>query len=552
MARKSRKSTGAIAAAESTASAAVTYRAGGYIRLSVKDNHQKGDSIENQMAILRRYADLSPDIELHDFYVDNGTSGMVFQRPQFERLLADAQSGAINCILVKDLSRLGRNAIDTGFYIEKQFPVMGVRFIAINDDFDTNNVTDGTGGVMLHLKNIINEAYALEFSRKIRQQQHRAMLAGEYIGARPPYGYLKASDDCHKLVIDPVAAPVVRQIFEWAAEGVGVNTIARRLTEAGVLTPSHYKRQQGILSNDKMLGSGAWQTFTITKILKDEVYTGDMVQGKSTCTARCQQPNAEENWIRVADTHEAIVSRELFGAVRERLAQTAKECGARTVTPYTPNIFKGKVFCGVCGKPLHRQRSDRKKTDDIYVFHCLSNSRGARGSCTPYSMPEKDLAKALKDILQAHTGALMGRSMRLSGDASLLSAEKARISSELAAERRAASQNSRMRKSLYENLVLGVITQDEYRELRAAYDGRERAHASNIAVLETRLAQLEEQAKEYTRLAETAAMAGEQDITAELLDCLVERIRVFPGRRIEVDFRFSNGFETLMEVLGDA
>ncbi len=154
MARKSRKSAGAIAAVESTASAAITYRAGGYIRLSVKDNHQKGDSIENQMAILRRYTDQSPDIELHDFYVDNGTSGMVFQRPQFERLLADAHSGAINCILVKDLSRLGRNAIDTGFYIEKQFPVMGVRFIAINDDFDTNNVTDGTGGVMLHLKNI--------------------------------------------------------------------------------------------------------------------------------------------------------------------------------------------------------------------------------------------------------------------------------------------------------------------------------------------------------------------------------------------------------------
>jgi DNA invertase Pin-like site-specific DNA recombinase len=517
----------------------------------VKDNHQKGDSIENQTAILRRYIEQSADITLHDFYIDNGTSGMVFRRPQFERLLADAESGAINCILVKVLSRLGRNAIDTGFYIEKQFPAMGVRFVAVNDDFDSNNVTDGTGGVMLHLKNIINEAYALEFSRKIRQQQNRAMLAGNYVGARPPFGYLKANDDCHKLVVDPVAAPIVRQIFEWAAEGAGVNSIARRLNETGVLTPSHYKRRQGILKDDKMLGKGAWQTFTINKILADEVYTGDMVQGKSVSVSRCQKPNAEKNWIRVPDTHEAIISRTLFRSVRERLARTAEQCAARTVNPYTLNIFKGKVFCGVCGEPLHRQRGIRKKTDDSYVFHCLSNSRKARGSCVPYSMPEQDLSAALMDTIGTHAAVLMGKSIRLRSDGNPVDAEKTKLAAELAAARKESDKDGLMLKSLFENLALGIITTDEYREMRSSYEDQERWCAERAAGLEQRLAELEKQAEDYMRLTEAADKAESQGITAELLDRLVDRIRVFPDRRIEVDFLFSTGFGLLRKVLGD-
>ena len=551
MARKSRKTVETAVILTEPVNTAPAYRTGAYVRLSVKDNHQKGDSIENQIAILQRYIDRSPDMALHSFYIDNGISGMVFQRPQFERLLADAESGAINCILVKDLSRLGRNAIDTGFYIEKQFPAMGVRFVAVNDDFDTNNVTDGTGGGMLHLKNIINEAYALEFSRKIRQQQNRAMLAGKYVGARPPFGYLKASDDCHKLVIDPVAAPIVREIFAWAAEGSGVNGIARRLNEAGVLTPSHYKRQQGILSNDKMLGKGAWQTFTVNKILTDEVYIGDMVQGKSVSVSHCQRPNDEGNWIRVPDTHEGIISRKLFCIVRERLAHTAVQYGTKVVNPYTPNIFKGKVFCGVCGEPLHRQRSVRKKTDDVYLFHCLSNSRKARGSCVPYSMPEQDLSAALMDTIHAHAAVLMGKSIRLQGTDNPLDAEKAKIAAELADVRKESGKDGRMLKSLFENLALGIITADEYRELRFSYEEQERRCIERNDTVERRLAELEKQAEEYVRLTKAAAKV-EVGITIDLLDCLVDRIAIFPNRHIEVEFHFSGGFSLLREVLGDA
>ena len=552
MARKSRKLTDGVAAGPARAATAAMYRTGAYVRLSVKDNHKKGDSIENQTAILQRYIDLAPDMELHDFYIDNGTSGMVFQRPQFERMLADAENGAINCIIVKDLSRLGRNAIDTGFYIEKQFPAMGVRFVAVNDDFDSINITDGAAGVMLHLKNLINEAYALEFSRKIRQQQNKAMLAGEFVGAWAPFGYMKAGDDCHKLVADPVAGPIVRQIFEWAAQGAGFNTIARRLNEAGVVTPSHHKHRQGQRCNEKMLGKGLWQTFTVRKILLDEVYTGNMVQGKSVSISKCQRPNAEENWIRVENTHEAIIGKELFAAVGKRLAEVAEKCAGRTVNPYTPNIFKGKVFCGVCGEPLHRQRVARKKTADKYIFHCLTNSRKARGLCVPYSMPERDLSAVLMDTVKAHAGALLGKAIQLRELGSPLDAERGKIAAELAAARGEAGKNDLLVKSLYENLVTGIITRDEYRQMRASFEARERVCLEHADALEGRLAELGRQAEEYALLAETAARAENMGITAELLDALVDRILIYPDRHIDVTFRFSNDYALLREVMGDA
>ena len=211
MARKSRKNI--ETATNETVSQSIVYNAAGYIRLSVEDNKKRGDSVDTQKSILQNFITLNPDIKLHDFYIDNGTSGSTFTRPAFQKMLADAESGVINCIIVKDLSRLGRNAIDTGYYIEKYLPSLKCRFIAVNDDFDTNSDMKNGTDIILPLKNIINEAYALDIGRKIKSQQRQAMKSGEYVGARPPYGYLKAPDNCHKLIIDPVAAPVVQRIM---------------------------------------------------------------------------------------------------------------------------------------------------------------------------------------------------------------------------------------------------------------------------------------------------------------------------------------------------
>lgn len=544
MARKSRKN---IEPSQEAVYEQPVYNVGGYIRLSVEDNRNKGDSLDTQRSILQNYIAVTPELKLHDFYIDNGTTGTNFERPAFKKMLADAERGIINCIIVKDLSRFGRNAIDTGYYIEKYLPMLKVRFIAVTDGFDTFNANPGDG-IMLPLKNMINEAYALDISKKIKAQQRQAMKSGEFIGARPPYGYLKSPDNCHKLVVDEIAAPVVRQIFEWAYEKVGVNSIVRRLNESGITTPSHYRRELGLISHENLVGNGAWQTMTVNRLLTDEVYVGDMVQGKSRSTCHKQTAVPENEWIRVQNTHEPIISREVFNAVQTYRKEVAKEAVKHRKAPYTENIFKGKIFCGHCGGALHRQRCQRRKTDDIYVFHCLSNSRKARGSCVPYMLPEEELTASVFDMIQKHADAVIGKSIKLRKNQTVVEAGRTAVKSELAAVRQEIDKDNRLLKSLYESLVTGIITSDEYRQMRSDYETRIEGRITLTGELERRQTELETQIAEYCALSDIIGKVGKKANTAELVEKLINRIQVFSDRHIEVGFSFESGFDRLDEV----
>ena len=256
MARKSRKETVVLPAPEID----TTCRAGVYVRLSVEDKHTRTASIETQQLIIARYLEQNPEIIVVQTYIDNGATGTNFHRPGFQQMLSDIEAGLINCVIVKDLSRLGRNVIDTGYYIERYFPTQGVRFIAVNDRYDSSSPDHAHDGIIIPLRNMINEAYALDIAKKIKAQQRQAMKDGKYVGGRTPYGYLKAPDDCHQLIVDPVAAEVVKTMFQWAAEGDGLNTIAVRLNKAGVLSPSHYKKRLGEITHENLIGNGNWQT----------------------------------------------------------------------------------------------------------------------------------------------------------------------------------------------------------------------------------------------------------------------------------------------------
>ena len=285
------------------------WRAALYIRLSVEFNSNRGDSLETQRQIMEAYIALCPDIEVVEIYTDNGITGRTFEREAFQRMLADVENGKIDCIVVKDLSRLGRNTIDTGYYIEKYFPLHGVRFIAVNDQFDSEDSQNSGNHLIVPLKNMINEAYAADISKKVRAQQNQTMRDGQFVGARPPYGYKKAPDNCHRLLVNEDTAPTVRQIFQWAVDGVPLNEIVKRLNEGGTMTPGYYHASCGLFSFDsKLAGSGKWQTWTVGKILADEVYTGDMVQGKHTNIGHKQVVTSPENWIVVRNTHEASIS----------------------------------------------------------------------------------------------------------------------------------------------------------------------------------------------------------------------------------------------------
>lgn len=545
MARKSRKN---IESTQNTAFEMPLYNVAAYIRLSVEDNRNKGDSIDTQRGILQNYIAVTPELKLHETYIDNGAKGTNFERPAFKRMLADAESGVINCIIVKDLSRFGRNAIDTGYYIEKYLPSLKVRFIAVNDGFDTNSVNPGDG-IMLPLKNMINEAYALDISKKVRAQQRQSMKVGEFVGARPPYGYLKSHCNCHKLVVDEETAPVVRLIFQWAYERISLNDIVKRLNDAGIMPPSHYARSQGLITHENLIGNGYWQMRTVSRILSDEVYVGDMVQGKTQRVNHKQVPVSAENWIVVRDTHEPVISRETYEAVQAYRGQVAESAIQKPKTAYTPNIFKGKIFCGHCGGSLHRQRSSRCRGDDVYMFHCLSNSRIARGSCVSYSLPEEELLSLLLTMIWKHAEAVIGKSVMIRKNEAKVEIGRAAVKSELATVRQELDRDRRLLKSLYESLVTGVITAGEYCQMRSDYETKITDRITHAGELERRQNELEAQVTEYYALADLIGKVREKpDITAALIEKLVDKIRVFPNKHIEVDFCFIGGFERLNEV----
>ena len=533
MARKSRKN---VTPEEIPANAA--YRAAVYIRLSVEDSQSGSASVETQQYIIGHFLDRHPEIEPFHTYIDNGLTGTNFNRPAFQSMLNDIESGAVNCVIVKDLSRLGRNSIDTGYYIEQYFPQRKVRFIAVNEGYDTDSA-DGRPDMMIALRNMVNEAYAADISKKITAAQRQMMKDGKFVGALPPYGYLKDPEDCHKLIVDLEAAAVVKQIFAWAANGMGINTIVTRLNEAGVMTPSYRRAEQGLITNEKRLGSGSWQTFTVNKILHAEIYTGDMVQGKSKIVARKQVPATPDEYTVVPGTHQPIVSRELFEQVRGMLDRTAQAVKEREQTPYSPNLLKGKIFCAACGRALHRQRSKRRKMPDRYLYHCITNSRTEHGSCPGILIYEEALFDALLPIIRNTLDSFLGRE-------TIILPEQ---DSEKETEKRLAVLQQEIRRrdgqiaGLYENLTLGVISRGEYDSLRGQFETRLMELTAEATRLREEVQTQEENSRRLRMLREEDAALRENPVlTKELIDRLIERIDVSPDKSLRIRWTFKNEY----------
>ena len=546
MARKSRKNTAPAATPEANENC----RAAIYIRLSVEDKHSRSISIETQQLIIAQFLERNPEISVYHTYIDNGATGTNFHRPGFQQMLSDIEAGFVNCVIVKDLSRLGRNTIDTGYYIETYFPQRHVRFIAVNENYDTAAPDDSGNGILIPLRNMINEAYALDIARKIKSSQRQMMRDGKFVGAWAPYGYLKADDDCHRLVIDPVTAPIVRQMFEWACEGVGLNTIAVRLNEAGIAAPSKYKYDTGEIRNEKQVGNGKWQTFTVTKILHSEVYTGNMVQGHSKIIDHKQVKAGPDNLITVSNTHEAIISRELYDTVQEVLKATAKASKAREVKPYTPNILKGKVFCACCGGSLHRQRNRRRTMPDVYWYHCLTPSRVDHNACIGVTIREDTLLESLTRTLLDNLDAALGQYALCLEAPEHQREARAELSEKLAMKKQERARLGDLIRSLYENMTQGIISRDDYFQFRERYDAQLAQINGELELIDKGLSVLDAQLKKYQAIRRDAQnIRKDKALTAELIDRLIERIEVTPEKQITIYFRFQSEFENCGEVL---
>ena len=340
-------------------SAGKQYSTALYARLSVEKDGCKSDSIESQFMIMENFIKDKPELSQYQKYFDRGVSGTTFTRPDFVRMMDDVKAGSINCIIVKDLSRFGRDYLETGNYIETILPFLGVRFISVNDHFDTVEDCNGNKGLGISLMNLVNDMYAKDVSKRIITAFESCMERGSVLG-NAPYGYDRIKDDNgYRLVIDEPAAEVVRKIFQMAKDGMSQRAIAGELTRSGVRTPEGY-RQTGLATVLDGEPLSEWKNGTISQILSNEAYIGILYQGK---TKRClyqgldKQRVSKEEWIVHENAHEPIISKALFDEVRSVVEKKKekKSFAAREDLPLTADKYKGIFKCSVCGEDMPRE-----------------------------------------------------------------------------------------------------------------------------------------------------------------------------------------------------
>ena len=515
----------------------LAYKAAIYVRLSVEDTHSGSVSIETQQLIIQRFLDRNPDISVYKTYIDNGCSGTTFNRESFQQMISDIDAGLVNCVIVKDLSRLGRNVIDTGYYIEQYFRTRNIRFIAVNENYDTLLPEDSFTGLTIPLRNLVSEAYALDIGKKIRASERQFMKDGKFIGPRSPYGYLKSPDDCHQLVIDPVAAAVVKQIFHWAADGVAISAIVRRLNDAGTLPPSHHKRAVGENSSEKLLGHEYWQGWTVRKILHSEVYTGKLVQGRTKIVNHVRLNTSPDEYYIVQNTHEAIISQELYDAVQFVLGNMAKK--SKNQATYTPYILKGRIRCASCGCSLNRRRTKRKRGPDRYALCCPSKS-AKRDLCPGVHIYEDALLQGLTDILLETLNVALGQfQMALLPPEQLTAREKA-LHDAIEAQKRESTRIQGLIRSLYENFSLDLLTKEEYYSYKEKYTSQLEEAEGELTRLEGELQALKSQGTEYENLKSDAeSIRKDHVLTAELVERLIDKVEVWPDKHYTVHFAFT-------------
>ena len=387
----------------------VVHKTAIYARLSREDNLNSSDSIENQLALLNEYVSNRPYLQLAGTFVDNGYTGTDFDRPEWQKLMEAVQTKEIDCIVVKDLSRLGRNYIETGEFLEKICPFFGIRFIAINDGFDTDTV-EASGQLSVSLSNIINDYYAKDISRKVSSALRSKMENGDFIGAWEKYGYLKDPNNKNQLIINPETAPVVKQIFLWRSEGMSYMGINKKLNDSGVLSPGQYKANRGIVTNNNQKDRVIlWNKHMITEILKDITYLGHLAQRKaSQClyAGISFHRTEEQDWIIVENTHEPIIEQELFDKVQAinsaAVEKSKANSGKYDHLPKAVNIYGKKFTCADCGSVMKLVRSFSTKKDKVYfTFKCPTYAEHGARACNAKKMRKADLDEAVLSTIQA-------------------------------------------------------------------------------------------------------------------------------------------------------
>lgn len=527
-----------------------------YLRLSREDNTgEKGsiskvesNSIGSQREMIRSFLNEQEDMELYDSYVDDGYSGSNFHRPEFKRMMQDVEAGRVNCVVVKDLSRFGRDYIETGKYLEKVFPALGVRFIALTDHYDSLSADAGEKHIVLPVKNFINDSYCRDISDKVKSQLAVKRKAGECLAPFAVYGYRKSMREKNKLVVDEYAAQVVRKIFRWKIEGMAVSAIAEQLNGLSILSPKEYKKSTGINFRGGFAGrkDSLWSSASVKRILTNEVYLGHLLQGKTQkvnykVNISVQKP--KEEWVRVENTHEPIVTASDFETVQNLL----KTDGRVSPEGKEISLFMGILFCADCREQMIRRKVRYKQSEKIYYI-CSTKNRGQ--GCSRHSIEESTLTELVNlavrryanDFLQKDKLFQETRKQKVSLKAvSGCQKEFIRIKQEQ-------DKYYRLCKGLDEDLRQEIITREEFERLKKEFAGRLEQLNKAEQEQEKRIQQMwADGMASVGRLEKFKESLSLEELDRHTLVSLVKGIYIYENKRIEMEFYLQDEYRIMQE-----
>lgn len=533
----------------------IQWRAALYIRLSKEDGDKgESNSVTSQREILKEYLKLHPDIEHYDTYIDDGWSGTNFDRPDFIRMMEDVYAGNVNCVIVKDLSRFGRNYTDSGNYLDNVFVRLRVRFIALNNGVDTasNNMNAATQCISVGVTNVINESVAATTSVNVRGTLNVNRVQGKFIGSFPTYGYLKDPNDHHKLIIDEEVAPVVRSIFEMFIAGKSIIGIAKELNEEGIPNPSMYKKLKGFnykhpvgKSND-----GLWPDSSVRRILKNEMYIGNMVQGKNTTISyKIKQCRAipKEDWIIVENTHEPIISKETFEKAQSLFNKNIR------VSPQKKEVdlFSGLVRCGDCHRAMNK-KSNVHSYATYHYYRCVTARKMKKSACGNHTIRIDKLEDAVLTVIQnmIDTAIDMDELLQKINANSKRKKESKHLKKTIETQTAEREKCTQMMIDLYPDWKNGLISQEEYLILKQNL-------ADKIESLDKMIENLTETAKSYEEgvndenefISHFKKYGKIKSLTRSLVTELIDEILVHEGGKITVKFKFRDAFKDAMDYI---
>nr|WP_316624077.1 recombinase family protein [uncultured Ruminococcus sp.] len=526
-----------------------TYKAALYIRLSREDGDKpESDSVVNQKRILDNFIAAQPDIGLVDYYVDDGYSGANFDRPSFLHMMADIYARKVDCVIVKDSSRFGRNASESGRYIGEIFPRLQVRFIAVNDLIDSGKSQSIASDFLnVGFRGLLNEYYLAANSESIRSTLNMERRKGEFIGSFAKFGYQKDPTDRHKLLIDEPAAEVIRKIYSLYLSGVGIRGIVRRLNERGIPNPSTYKRMQGLNFKARTVGdSSLWCDKTVRRILRDEMYIGTMVQGKNkkiNYKSKAIRSCVPDEWIRVEGTHEPIISKDNFDRVQKMLNTGVKG----TVQSGNIDLFAGLLKCAGCGHALIKKTNHN--SDKTYVYYRCSTHCKCKTACTAHTIRYERLYYCVLYCIRQMVDAAVN------ADEVIHRMEENRVKDlDEGLNKQLDKQEQELEKvlqrmaDLYPDFKDGTINADQYRIMKEKYEQAQKDLTKSIEKLKESLDRSDGDHVATNDFIEHFKKHGNiKSLTRPILTELIDRIVVHMDGTLDITFNFCDTFADLQD-----